>query len=1158
MKLKQCMKRISTIILAATMIVVALPNQPVVKADEDDFPDEILFPVSILDFPADNLLFECPMSWMENYNSNLDLTSEAIAGVNNDGTKGKALVADTLESDPKSIYYRLPVYKEKTVDYIAKRVQATMKGATSGNLAFNRQYVNHDINPICASNYIRRDGWKTLDASDEFYETDYNANKYGIYYYSKLGGKAASTGSAYCLKENYVGYIGGTPDVAAADQGTVTFKYNNTLAAGTYTMRIYYMTEDPRRFSIKVNDGAAFNTDYLDNDSWDNPKDKPYNVKVYLKAGVNTITFGGDGTDYAPNLDRIEIGTVQTVDDIVIQAEDGNIWGNNTKYANYVSIGHWNSDAYWDFSVAKTGTYNIEVYYRRNEEQWFQFKVYSPPFYQEKITSKPRYAKNTDMSKNPVLYTGVQLTEGNNRIAIDNWANLDIDKIVISYSPVMSGDFALGNYKDSKEKYNIDRDGNKISDYGFYDMTTCYDYAYFITANLYKYHPSINSAYGNYNNLVFHKVVQGTKTYYEFMADQIHNESISNDNYVEKIENVYKGLKYDDEELKKAEKKADLDRYASVSKGAGRLIYNPDTRSIRNACDAEGNYVGPKGNEFETNSGFMFVCDGDDFNKDSVNNPAGKGVKKYPSVDPPKNGDDGKSHNFNYTIRTHSRFVYKRGYAQKFFFSGDDDVYVFVNGHLLVDLGGQHQQEDGSFNLDDLAEDPKYGLEPNKAVDFDFFYMERHSTSSNFWGKMSFKLKNDEVELQWPDEFGYLKETSIPYGYTVDLNYKFSSMRELTTNKDITFSDDLGDYIGKDDFKLADEVKVGPYKYFKTDPSTGAYLLDDDGNRIVETDNTRNAMVVTVKRAQADDTYIEQITPFFFADPKNFTETEINSVKKFFEELSLEQGDSVEISGVVYDTALRKFSDFDKTDKPTVNRITFNTYVDYMAYMTMGGTNSIEDTVPIKSQVRDSCEVKVVIGALVVSCKVEGLDDETYQKKEDLSAYGDLKLRRLDTEDDESTTDVDERIVYENTKFNLIKGGSTIVFNVDDPDDPRLKPYEPYIRKDPIPKGTYELNLDIKQLTGYDLYAEVWVDGEKKVVVERTRDRADWDDLDKDHGYKVTSFDESEYDSGSFSLEKIAIKVEPHINHTTGLWDYPVVEYKLKAFRKLNPLKDLT
>ncbi len=58
MKLKKCMKRISAILLAATMVVVALPNQPVVKADEDDFPDEILFPVSILDFPADNLFFE--------------------------------------------------------------------------------------------------------------------------------------------------------------------------------------------------------------------------------------------------------------------------------------------------------------------------------------------------------------------------------------------------------------------------------------------------------------------------------------------------------------------------------------------------------------------------------------------------------------------------------------------------------------------------------------------------------------------------------------------------------------------------------------------------------------------------------------------------------------------------------------------------------------------------------------------------------------------------------------------------------------------------------------------------------------------------------------------------------------------------------------------
>ena len=1159
MKLKKCMKRISAVILAATMLVTVMPNQPVVKADADDFPDEILFPVSILDFPADNLFFECPMNWFGGYDSYLDLTSQNIPGVNTGGEKGKMLVADHLESDPTSIYYRLPVYKEETVDYIARRVLATLNDATNKDLAFNKQYVDGKLNPICMKNYIRKKDWKVINAEDGALENG-----------AKLGSKDS------CLKGDYVGYLGGPSN------GSVTLKYDATFA-GIHDVRIFYMSGENRDLYITVN-GTVNGPFTCNNHDWNNPGETPYEAKVSgFIVGSNTIVLSGKnpgGTDtWAPDVDRIEIQNVNAaapdpVDPNELfteEAENGKItigdgggdgYGNivankapGEKYSKgYAHIDWWNwnngdgvlsnGNSYESgkFNLPAgldAGNYDIKVYYTRWTSNYAGFVVNN-----NSEQGKDPTAENDDPTKRPFVISNVYLNKNDNVIRFRG-DRTNLDRFVICKAGTADASLAdptgypLGTYAESKAKYNIDEDGDKISDNGWYDIETCYDYAYFITANLFKYHPTMNTAYGNYNNLVFHRVTQNGKNYYEFMADQIHDETIHENDwwdngdhkgYKTRINEVYAKL---GSSASDAERKADLARYSSIKNGAGRLIYNPDTRSIRNACDANGNYVGPKGNEYETTSGSMFVCDGDAYNKDSTNHIAGEGIKRYPKLDPPKKADDGKNHNFNYTIRTHSRFVYKEGADQKFFFSGDDDVYVFVNGNLLVDLGGQHQQLDGSFNLDALASDPKYGLVNGKAVDFDFFYMERHSTASNFWGKMSFKLKNDEVELQWPDEFDTLTEMAIPYGYVVDLNYKFSSMRELTTNKFIQFSDEIGDSIGWKEFKLADEVKLSPYKDPVTGNPTGEY-----------------AMTATVHRMQPDGTIKDEVTVFKFANDHDFTAAEAAKVTEFFTKLELEQDDSVEISGVVYDTARKKFSDFAATDDSMVRQLTFETTAEYKAYMTMGGTNTVEDTVAIDSKVKDTVTVKVRIGALFVSCKVEGLGDN-FEIKDDLTSFGHFTIKRLDSEDDSATPDVDERVVYENA-YALKNGGTTIVFDaVKHPEYDESKT----IYRDPLPKGTYEMTLDTQKLTGYDLFAEIWVkdkgDTEKKLkyVVSRTTKM-------KMDQCKVVSYDQIKYPEGKFSLDSIQVDLEPWIQD--GQWQYPEVEYILKAYRKVNPLKDMT
>jgi fibro-slime domain-containing protein len=95
-------------------------------------------------------------------------------------------------------------------------------------------------------------------------------------------------------------------------------------------------------------------------------------------------------------------------------------------------------------------------------------------------------------------------------------------------------------------------------------------------------------------------------------------------------------------------------------------------------------------------------------------------------ITPKNNNPEGR--NFLFTTEIHLTFEYKLG--QKFTFRGDDDLWIFVNNKLALDLGSMHSAEQGTIDFD--AQAAQLGITPGQSYAMDIFQAERHTSGSNF------------------------------------------------------------------------------------------------------------------------------------------------------------------------------------------------------------------------------------------------------------------------------------------------------------------------------------------------------------------------------------------------------------------------------------------
>ncbi len=157
----------------------------------------------------------------------------------------------------------------------------------------------------------------------------------------------------------------------------------------------------------------------------------------------------------------------------------------------------------------------------------------------------------------------------------------------------------------------------------------------------------------------------------------------------------------------------------------GKDYTNMTCRSIEFVRDSNGFWIARK--DETSPEGGLFLLD--DFQyldpARTVENPFFDQIR----------GSNSRIHNFGFTMKIQATFQYSPGQHLKF--SGDDDVWIFINNRLVVDLGGQHAKASGGVSLDTL------GLAVGEAYPFHIFYAERHTASSNFVLETSINLRPD-------------------------------------------------------------------------------------------------------------------------------------------------------------------------------------------------------------------------------------------------------------------------------------------------------------------------------------------------------------------------------------------------------------------------------
>lgn len=285
------------------------------------------------------------------------------------------------------------------------------------------------------------------------------------------------------------------------------------------------------------------------------------------------------------------------------------------------------------------------------------------------------------------------------------------------------------------------------------DCRTYYDAAYFLLQSLY----SDNDGYG-----------QTVTEYHQINLVKKGNYYVYNSAYDGSVYDTAKGVIYNSQ--------------------TDHVTTREGTTYVRGNLQAE--------NRFDPISGMYF----------------GNNGNKYLEVVDPNQGDITHYYNntnYNMTLEGHAQFIFYEDDKLYFNFTGDDDVYLYINGIRVLDMGGAHAISKCGISLNDVKE--LCGLKDGQVYDFDFYYMERHGTAANFGFETNIKIVDPSMLTE---KVAYQNGTNVGnYGF-VDANQPVNYQFKLTNNGDakieeLEFKDNaIGVSLSKDAISLNNETTI--------------------------------------------------------------------------------------------------------------------------------------------------------------------------------------------------------------------------------------------------------------------------------------------------------------------------------------------------------------
>ncbi len=184
--------------------------------------------------------------------------------------------------------------------------------------------------------------------------------------------------------------------------------------------------------------------------------------------------------------------------------------------------------------------------------------------------------------------------------------------------------------------------------------------------------------------------------------------------------------------------------------------------------------------------------------------------------------DKFREDNFHYAMHAYGSFVYYEDQDLYFDFLGDDDVYFFIEDHLVLDIGGSHNPLGGTVNLKNVTLADGSKLVDGEVYSFDMYYAERHLTGSNMKFSTNIKIvdtdtlttKGQYIEINGDNDMvdeltgmgaELLDNGLVKVGDTVAYSFNIVNSHNVNVYDLILMDNTLGTYISKDVVDLANE-----------------------------------------------------------------------------------------------------------------------------------------------------------------------------------------------------------------------------------------------------------------------------------------------------------------------------------------------------------------